>query len=101
MPVTLDRRAVISVVGLQGEVDIRAAVELKTALLAALLSGQELRLEMACATALDITTLQLLWAFERAAAKAGTRLHLGGPMPETMEFAMGLAGLERFAVDPR
>jgi anti-anti-sigma factor len=100
MPVTLDERAVVSVVGLEGEVDIRAAVELKGALLAALLSRQELRVELAGVTALDITTLQLLYAFEQAAAKAGTKLRLSQPMPEAMELAMGLAGLERLVVNP-
>ena len=101
MPVTLDQRALVTVVGLEGEVDIRAAVELKTVLLAALQSGRELRVELAGVTALDVTTLQLLWASERAAVKAGTKLHWSGPMPEAMDLAMDFAGLERFAVDPR
>jgi anti-anti-sigma factor len=96
--VTLDRRAVVSVVGLEGEVDIRAAVELKGILLAALESRQELRLEMAGLTALDITILQLLCAFARAAAKAGAKLILSEPMPKAMEVAMDLAGMGRVAV---
>jgi anti-anti-sigma regulatory factor len=89
------------VVGLEGEVDIRAAVELKAILLAALVSRQELRVELAGVTTLDVTTLQLLWAAERAAAKAGTKLLWGVPVPEAIELAMVLAGLERFSVDPR
>ena len=101
MPVTLDRRAVVSVIGLEGEVDIRAAVELKEVLLAALLSQQGLRVELAHVTTLDVTALQLLWAFEQAAAKAGIKLLFSGPMPEAMELATGLAGLERFTVNPR
>ena len=96
VPVTLDRRAVVSVVGLEGEVDIRTAVELKGVLLAALLSQQELKVELARVTALDITALQLLWAFEQAAAKARIKLLWSGPQPEAMELATGLAGLERF-----
>jgi anti-anti-sigma factor len=100
VPVTLDQRAVVSVIGLEGEVDIRAAVELKDVLLAALLSRQELRVDLAGVTALDITTLQLLYAFEQAAAKAGTKLLFSGPMPEAMDLAMGLAGLERLVVNP-
>jgi anti-anti-sigma regulatory factor len=101
VPVTLDQRAGGSVVGLNGEVEIHAASELKGVLLAALRSRQELRVELAGVTALDITTLQLLCAFERAAVKAGIRLLWTGPMPEEMGLAMALAGLERPPVDPR
>jgi anti-anti-sigma regulatory factor len=101
VPVTLDQRADVSVVGLEGEVDIRTAAELKAMLLAALLSRQELRVELAGLTTLDITTLQLLWAAERAAGKAGTKLLWGGPAPEAMGLAMSLMGLERFWGDPR
>lgn len=101
MPVTLDQRAVDSVIGLEGEVDIQAAAELKDLLLGALRSRRELRVDLAGVTKLDITTLQLLWAFERAAAKAGTKLLWGGPMPKAMELAMDLAGLKEFAVDSR
>lgn len=99
--VTLDRRALVSVVGLEGEVGIRAAAELKGILLAALESRQELNVEMAGVTALDITTLQLLCAFAHAAAKAGAKLVWSEPMPEPMQLAMDLAGLERFAVENR
>lgn len=101
MSVTLDQQAEISVVGLEGEVDIRAAAELKAILLAALLSRRQLRVDLVGLTTLDITTLQLLWAAEHAAAKGGTKLLWGGPMPEVVELAMGLAGLERFSVNPR
>jgi anti-anti-sigma factor len=102
--VTLDQRALVSVVGLQGEVDIRAAVELKGVLLAALESRQELKLEMVGVTAWDLTTLQLLWAFARAAAKSGSESGaklIVCEMPEAMDLAMDLAGLERLAVAPR
>jgi anti-anti-sigma factor len=98
--VTLDQRGEVSVVGLEGEVDIRAAAELKGALIAALESRQELRVEMAGVTTLDITTLQLLRAFARAAANTGAKL-VFGEMPKAMDLAMELSGLERIGVDPK
>lgn len=100
MSVTLDQRGEVSVVGLEGEVDIRAAAELKGALIAALESRQELRVEMAGVTTLDITTLQLLRAFARAAANTGAKL-VFGEMPKAMDLAMELSGLERIGVDPK
>jgi anti-anti-sigma regulatory factor len=101
VPVTLDQRAGRTVVDLRGDLDIQAAAELKGILLAALRSRQELRVELAGVTALDITTLQLLSALERAATKAGLDLLWGGPISEETGLAMDLAGLERPLVDPR
>jgi anti-anti-sigma factor len=101
VPAAVEQNAEGSTVRLDGEVDIRAALEFKGVLIQALASRQELRMELGSLTTLDITTLQLLWAAERATAKCGTKLVLSGPIPEAMEEAMDLAGLERFAVDPQ
>jgi anti-anti-sigma regulatory factor len=99
--VTLDQSAKGSVVRFEGEVGVGAASEVKDALLDGLASGRELAVDLARVNELDVTTLQLLWAAERAAAEAGVKLGLTSPMPEEMGLAMDLAGLERFAVDPR
>ncbi len=100
MPVAIDESAGVSTVRLDGDIGIAAALELKGALIAALASHRELRVELGGVTAVDITTLQLLWTAAQAAPRAGIKLHISGPIPEEMELAMGLAGLERFAVDP-
>ena len=100
MPVTIEKRAEGSLVRLDGDAGISAALELKGVLIEALASGPELKVDLSGVTALDITTLQLLWAAERAAAKAGTKLLLSVPVPEAMQRTMSLAGLENFAVNP-
>lgn len=84
---------------LEGDAGVSAALELKGVLIQALASGSELKVDLAGVTALDITTLQLLWATEQAAAKAGTKLRLSGITPEAMERAIDAAGLESFAVN--
>jgi anti-anti-sigma regulatory factor len=101
VPVAIEQSAERSAVRLDGDVGISAALELKSALTEVLAVGQNLTVELAGVTTLDITTLQLLRAAQRAAANAGTAMLLSGPIPEAMELAMGLAGLERFAVNPR
>jgi anti-anti-sigma factor len=100
VPVTLDQRAEVSVVGLDGDVDIQSAAELKGILLAALLARQGIRVELAGLTTLDITTVQLLWAAQHAAARTGTQLVLVGPVPKGVKQAMDLAGLDMPPVDP-
>lgn len=99
MRVSVDQSAEVPTVRLDGEVDISVALELKGALIEAVASRPGLRLELEGVTALDITTLQLLWAAGRETARSGTKLLLSGPAPEAMDEAMGLAGLEGFAVD--
>lgn len=86
---------------LNGDVAIGAARELKGALIEALAFCRELKIDLTGVTALDMTTLQLLWAAQDAAAKAGIRVILTGPVPEGVEQAMGLASMERFAVDAK
>ena len=99
MPVVIEQSATGSTMRLDGDVGISAALELWGALNKAVASGLELKVDLAGVTALDITTLQLLWAARQAAANADTKLHLAGPMPEAMERAIDLAGLESLAVN--
>jgi anti-anti-sigma factor len=88
-----------SVVRLNGDVGICAARELKAALVEALAFSGVLKIDLAGVTAMDITTLQLLWAAQHAAAKAGTQVILARPMPEAVKQAMELAGMEGLAVN--
>ena len=99
MPVAIEQSAENSTVLLSGDVGIGAARELRGALIEALTSGRGLRIDLSGVTSLDVTTLQLLWAAERAAAKDGTKLLLNRPIPKGVEQAMNLAGLKGLAVD--
>lgn len=99
VPITLDQRPDVSVVALDGDVDIQAASELKGILLAALLCRREVQVELAGLTTLDITILQLLWAAQQAADKSGTQVILTGAVPERVKQAMDLASLQKLPVD--
>jgi anti-anti-sigma regulatory factor len=101
VPIRLHQRAKFTVIGLDGDVDIQAAVELKGILLSALLSQQELRIELAELTTLDVTVVQLLWATQHAAATTGTQVILDGPFPEGVKQAMDFANIERAPVNSK
>jgi ABC-type transporter Mla MlaB component len=94
----IEQSATDSTVRLEGDVGISVAIELRGNLIEAISSGKEFKVELIGETAFDITTLQLLWAAERAAAKAGTKLLLSGSMPTVLKRAIELSGLEVFSV---
>ncbi len=97
MPVTLDQGGALCLIRLEGEISIGLATELKAALLQALASGTEVRLNLEHATELDITALQLLWAAEREARKSGKACELVAPVPPDVLRALGEAGFENFS----
>jgi hypothetical protein len=72
LPLTVDRNPTRWLIRLEGEVSITSAAELKGLLLEALASAQELELDLEHAGAIDVTLLQLVWAAEREAARAGS-----------------------------
>ncbi len=82
--------------GLEGEISIGLATELKAALLQALASGAEVRLNLERATELDVTALQLLWAAECEARRSGKAFTLVAPVPPEVLLAVSEAGFERF-----
>lgn len=98
MPVTLDQTAGLSVIRLEGEINIASAGELKDLLLRGLASGKELRVDMGKATELDVTALQLLWAADREARKSATRFLLAGPIPDEISVMAAEAGFDTFPV---
>jgi anti-sigma B factor antagonist len=101
MSVVIEQTAEGSMLRLNGDVSISAARELKGALVETLASGRELTIDLAGLTALDITALQLLWAAQHAAAKAGSQVTLVGPVVEEVKQAMDLVSMERALVEPR
>lgn len=98
MPVTLEQSAALSVIRMEGEINIGCAAELKGLLLKELASGRELRVDVGQATELDVTALQLLWAAEREARKSATKFVLAGAVPEEIKALATDAGFERFPV---
>ena len=103
MPATLDQNERLCLIRLEGEVNISSAAELKKLLIEALASGKELRLDLECATGLDVTALQLFWAAERAARGFGVGFTLVGCVPEEISVALSDSGFEKFPipVDPK
>ena len=98
MGITLDESKSKAVIGLEGAVDISSAAELKTLLLRALNSGKMVCVSLDKATDLDVTAVELLWAAEREASKAGVKFSFFGPAPVEVSAALSEAGLLQFLV---
>jgi anti-anti-sigma regulatory factor len=73
LTLTVEQNATYCRIRLEGDFSVTAAAELKEKLLAALASDQDLQVDLECATDIDISCLQLLWAAarERPHARAG------------------------------
>jgi len=97
MGIVLEQSDNASVLRLTGAIDISCAAELKTVLLQALSSGGDIRIEVDEANELDVTAVQLLWAAEREAARAGVAFALAGQMQEQALSGLRLTGFEEFA----
>ena len=98
MPLTFDAGSTRYILRLEGEVDVTSAAELKLALIEAISSRQEVQVDLAGATDLDVTAIQLLWAANREAEKAGVRFAVTGEVSENIRNAVCEAGLENFPV---
>lgn len=98
MPVFLDESEGLSVIRLEGDVNIDAAVELKSALLKALASTKNVRVSLEGAAELDITAMQLLIATERDAAKSKMQFTVEGSVPDDISVAMVHAGFRKFPI---
>jgi anti-anti-sigma factor len=97
--IALEQGEELSVVRLEGAIDIAAAAELKQRLLEAFASGHEVRVELAGVTDLDVTAVQLLWAARRQAEVAGAGFAFAGKLPEPVTGALVHAGLDQFLTD--
>jgi len=98
MPVALEQSEALSVISLEGLIDIACAAELKQMLLQALESKAEVCVSMENATDLDVTAMQLLWAAAREAKVSGVDLSLTGPLPEGISIAIANAGFEHLSI---
>jgi anti-anti-sigma regulatory factor len=98
VPAYLDESEAISLIRLEGDVNIADAVEMKRLLVKALSSGKELHVRLEDATEMDVTVLQLLYAAEQDATKSGIRFTLDGRIPDDISVAAADAGFEKFPV---
>jgi anti-sigma B factor antagonist len=96
MPVTLEQGGPLCFLRLEGEISVGSAAELKVALLQALASETDVRLDLERATELDVTALQPLWAAEREARRSGKAFELTPSVPPDVLRVVGEAGFENF-----
>jgi len=97
VPITLEQSEDISVLRLEGAIDIASAAELKKLFIQAFASGHDVRVEMDGATDLDVTAVQLLWAARREAKVSGVEFALTGEVPEAVTSALRQAGFTKLA----
>jgi anti-anti-sigma factor len=98
MGIALDRANDVSLLRLEGVVDISAAAELKAALLEAIAAGKSIRVSADDVSELDVCAYQLLWAAEREAKRSGLQFAFTGELSDTIESSLASAGLELLAV---
>jgi hypothetical protein len=79
---------------MENAVSFTSADELKKLLIEGLASGKEVQLDLERAEEIDVTVMQLLWAAEREAERAG--LGLVSHVSEAAAAAAREAGFERF-----
>jgi anti-anti-sigma regulatory factor len=94
VPIAVDRSDAMTVIRLDGVVDISSAAELKTCLTDALAAATELRMDLAQVADIDVTWVQLVWAAQRQAIRAGTKFSFSGPVPEKIGAALRDTGFE-------
>jgi anti-anti-sigma regulatory factor len=96
VPIALERSDATNVICLDGVVDIACAAELKTQLLDALAAGAEVRVDLERVADLDVTWVQLIWAAQREARRAGVKFSFSGQVPEKIGAALLHAGFAGF-----
>ena len=80
---------------LEGAVDVGEASHLKDLLLDSLTAGKKICVDLAHATYLDITCIQLLYALERETQRGGLELELLAGPAEDVARGLNDAGMER------
>jgi anti-anti-sigma regulatory factor len=94
LPATLEQQADHTLIRLEGECTLATAAELKNLLIEALALGGDLRLDLRSVEEIDITAMQLLWAAEREANRAGSKF--AGAVPDAIVSAAREAGFDQF-----
>lgn len=98
LAITLEHREEVSVLHLEGSIDIGVAAELKQALLEVLKGTNAVRIALDSSADLDVTAVQLLWAAEREARALNLGFTLEGSLPDSISDSLKEVGFERFPV---
>lgn len=94
MSVELNQTEDLSLIHLEGVVDIGCAAELKAALVQAMEAGREIRISAEEASGFDICAFQLLWAARRDAKRLGVGFGFNGDLPAGTEALLASSGLD-------
>jgi anti-anti-sigma factor len=93
MAIDVDTLEGIRYIRLTDALDIAQAAELKRVLMDAVASSPRVCIQVAGVSALDVTTVQLLWAAVFQAKSVGAELILEGPVSEAVEQSLAGTGL--------
>lgn len=80
---------------LTGDLTIAHATHIKQELMKAMEKYSVIKLEIDKVERLDLSVLQLIYAFQRAAQSSGKEIHLAVSLPEDVEQLVRLSGLEK------
>jgi anti-anti-sigma regulatory factor len=94
--ISCEKRDGLTLVRIEGAIDIASATELKTALLEAFASHGDVRIDAGQAAYFDITAMQLLWAAEREARKLGVGFGSTDELPAPVRAGLREAGFDAF-----
>lgn len=97
MSVSLEQDGPLSLIRLDGAIDIGCARQLKAILIQALKTGSKVRVFLTEATDLDVTAVELLWSAARDAKANSVDFAFEGKTPEPISAALVEAGLTAFA----
>lgn len=92
---TLDQTGKKGVLTLSGDLTIRHADELRTALIKAIISTDELTIDCSGAGSVDLAFLQLLCSAHRTFTRLNKRVSLTECRPEVLQIAVREAGFVR------
>ena|ERR1035441_5747859 len=98
MAFTIDESESTRVIHLTGNVDIASAADLRPVLIEALISPQDIEINLTEATGIDLTAIQLLWAATHAARKSHKYFAAPGAVPAHISATICEAGFDQFLV---
>jgi anti-sigma B factor antagonist len=96
--IALSQTDKLSLIRLEGAIDIGNAAELKAALLQAIAAGNDLWVSVEAVSGLDVTAFQLLWAASREAKRSGVHLALADEIQEPVRKTFSEMGLDACAL---
>jgi anti-anti-sigma factor len=93
MAITVDRHEDAQLIHLSGPLNIEQAAELKGVLLEVLASSPHVSIQLAGASSIDITIVQLLCAAAAHAVSGGVNFVIEGPLNEAISQSLSRTGI--------